>query len=102
MAKPIIDILVGVAEEDLNNVVNPMITKGFVYVSRFEKDMPYRRFFIDAKMEEDTIGPEDNRRFGVEIQSSANIHVVPRHSAHFIRHIAFRDYLLAHEDIKQQ
>ena len=102
MAKPIIDILVGVSEEELPHVVKPMKAEGFVYVSKFEKDMPYRKFFVDANVAEEEIGPDDYRKFGVDIHSTANIHVIPSDSVHFLRHIAFRDYLRAHEDIKMQ
>src|SRR5277367_416816 len=45
-AKPVIDILIGLADfERANEWVPPIQSLGFEYVPQFETMMPYRRFF---------------------------------------------------------
>ncbi|MGV2482374.1 UNVERIFIED_CONTAM: GrpB family protein, partial [Salmonella enterica subsp. enterica serovar Weltevreden] len=46
-AKPIIDILIGLPDEnDLNKTVEPLTGQGFIYYEKYNQDMPYRRFFV--------------------------------------------------------
>ncbi|WP_054774467.1 GrpB family protein [Methylogaea oryzae] len=67
--------------------------------------MPYRRFF--AKLENLTAGPlpavigdGDDFALGRDYKTSVHIHVMAKDSYHWLRHIAFRDYLLAHPDAR--
>lgn len=49
-AKPIIDVLVGVAlEDDLERTIQPMLAHGYIYYELYNEMMPYRRFFIKTK-----------------------------------------------------
>lgn len=49
-AKPIIDILVGVnSEKDLAETIKPLTENNYIYYECFNKEMPYRRFFIKHK-----------------------------------------------------
>lgn len=49
-AKPIFDILVGVADSEvLDKLIEPLVNKGYVYDARYNEAMPYRRFFIKTK-----------------------------------------------------
>lgn len=72
--------------------------------------MPYRRFFVKHKVkpkellipriitDNDTIPAstdEHNNRL-------AHIHILPYNSEHWIRHVAFRDYLRTYPVIKNQ
>ena len=72
--------------------------------------MPYRRFFVKYKINPKSLSipgiitdkdilpantDEHNNRL-------AHIHVLPYNSEHWIRHIAFRDYLRTHPIIKNQ
>ena len=110
-AKPIVDILVGLhSENDLDKITQPLMDKGYVYYEKYNKAMPYRRFFVKYKViphglsvpnlihEEDNI-PEVLIRHDYRL---AHIHAIPVNSGHWTRHIAFRDYLLSHPDIKEK
>lgn len=110
-AKPIIDILIGVKDESyLEKTIAPLTNNNYVYYEKYNEDMPYRRFFIKYKidprelsipliiLDKDYIpsnATERNHRL-------AHIHILPFNSEHWIRHIAFRDYLRTHTDIKTQ
>jgi GrpB-like predicted nucleotidyltransferase (UPF0157 family) len=100
-ARPIIDILVGLqSSPQLDEVINPMLAAGFSYVEKFTCGTPYRRFFVNlkalsAKPVPRVICSLDTLAFGSDDDSIANIHVMERGTYHWIRHIAFRDYLRA-------
>lgn len=105
-AKPIIDILVGLKDRGLlDKTVSPMLDAGYTYIEQFTPAMPYRRFFVKLVPLSDAplpsiIGTNDNLSFGVDYNTLANIHVIEQGTYHWIRHIAFRDYLLAHPDVR--
>lgn len=103
-AKPIIDILVGVEREsDLDDIIEPMIEAGYTYVKKVEPLMPYRRFFVKLTgANNQIIHAGDERRFGEELQSLVNIHILEKDTEHWIRHIAFRDYIKVHHEVRQQ
>lgn len=100
-AKPVIDVLVGVhSSSELDKTVPPLLGCGYNYVKKYEELWPSRRLFIRAK--------PINRKFlpaiidghhgfqsGVDYETSTNIHVVIFGTYHWVRHIAFRDYLKA-------
>ncbi|WP_337059028.1 GrpB family protein, partial [Elizabethkingia meningoseptica] len=99
-AKPVIDILVGIdAEEDLDKI--PPMLKGYVYYEKYNEDMPYRRYFVKLKDVPAAWSFPEHIKPGDEIPEKlhdhslrvAHIHVIPVSSEHWIRHIAFRDYL---------
>lgn len=110
-AKPIIDILVGLqSEKDLSATIQPLTEKNYIYYERFNKEMPYRRFFVKHKIHPEELAipsiitekdamPSDTFEHD---QRLAHIHIVQYQSIHWIRHIAFRDYLKAYTDISQQ
>ncbi|MBB5645328.1 GrpB family protein [Pedobacter cryoconitis] len=87
-AKSIIDILIGVDDIDELNIIPALLMdKGYVYYENYNEDMPYRRFFVNL-----TSSP----------LRSAHIHVLQLNSVHWIRHIAFRDYLRTYPGIKTE
>lgn len=110
-AKPIIDIMVGVQNENDLDAVPPLLQgKNYVYYDMYNKDMPYRRFFIRLKDQPQNLGfpeiifsendiPEKLHDHSLRI---AHIHVIPVSSEHWLRHIAFRDYLRTHPDVKDE
>ncbi len=106
-AKPIIDILVGLeADLPLDAVVNPMLAAGYTYIAKFDAGMPYRRFFVELVPLRNAplptiIGDRDELAFGRDYNSVTHIHVMTKGSYHWIRHIAFRDYLRAHPQIRK-
>src|SRR5436305_975960 len=79
-AKPIIDVMIGVREEDLNRSVEPLKALGYQYAPEFEVEMPYRRHL---------------RGFENGIRTE-HLHVVPYMHEFWVRHILFREYLRTH------
>ena len=107
VAKPIIDVLVGLPEDQsLDRVVEPLLDAGYTYIEQFNAGMPYRRFFAKLVPLQDRpppriLGEGQVLAFGREYNSVANIHVLAWGSRHWTRHIAFRDYLRAHDQVRQ-
>lgn len=105
-AKPVIDILVGLRrEEDLSLVVKPMQDEGYTYFRIYEPMMPYRRFFVKLQPLADELPPAMVDTGDVfnrgNFENKVNIHIIPKDSEHWLRHIAFRDYLRAHPDVME-
>ncbi|TDQ77342.1 GrpB family protein [Sphingobacterium yanglingense] len=110
-AKPIIDIMIGVSDyRDLDKVPILLNNGSYVYYEKYNEDMPYRRFFVrlTANAKElglmEVIGKEDDIPEQMHDHSlrMAHVHVIPTDSEHWLRHIAFRDYLRAHPAIVQE
>ena len=110
-AKPIIDILIGVGDEsDLEKTIIPLTNKDYVYHERYNKDMPYRRYFVKHKISPKelslplVITDRHTIRATTDEHSCrlAHIHILPYNSEHWLRHVAFRDYLRTHPLIKNQ
>lgn len=108
-AKPIIDILVGLSsEEELDKTIEPLLNQNLVYYEKFNKDMPYRRFFVKYKTNPNELSiPKiitENESIPSNIDEHnhrlAHIHILTVDSEHWIRHIAFRDYLRTFPEIK--
>jgi len=86
-AKPIIDILIGVDDESQLDIPVPEIQGlGYQYISRYENEMPYRRFFLKEK----------------DAVRTHQIHMVAYKSTFWIRHLQFRDYLRAHAEVAEE
>lgn len=110
-AKPVIDIMIGVKDEkELDQI--PTLLKGldYVYYEKYNKEMPYRRFFIKLIEQPQKLGfpeiihahdeiPEEMHNHQLRI---AHIHIIPLSSEHWLRHIAFRDYLRTHPEVKEE
>ena len=73
-AKPIIDILIGISNKNLNKYISDIVELGFIYIKKYEDESPNRRFFYKK-------------------DKTAHIHLVNKSSLWFKRHIAFRDEL---------
>jgi len=108
-AKPIIDIMVGIESVSLlDQTVQPLIDSGYIYFEKFNSVMPNRRFYVLLKSipldftvptiykETDEV-PNELNDYKV-----ANIHIFEKNSFDWNRHIAFRDYLKSHPDIKDE
>jgi len=99
MAKPTIDIQVGVEQEgDLDKLIKPMQTLGFTYNSTWNEAVPFRRFFQHLESEGRGMIPfEIDDSDKVDLRSrfviKANIHCVPIDSEWWQRHLQFRDIL---------
>ncbi|GAA0883661.1 GrpB family protein [Sphingobacterium siyangense] len=110
-AKPIIDILIGLEEEnDLDLIPFLLQGKCYVYYEKYNADMPYRRFFVALIDRPEVLGlpehiaPDDEipARLHDHSLRIAHIHSIPTSSVHWLRHIAFRDYLRVHEEVRGQ
>lgn len=83
VAKPIIDLLVGVRTlDDAPACVTRIAELGYEYVAAFEEVMPYRRFF----------------RRDLHGVRTHHLHLVERTHPFFTEHVALRDYLRVHPD----
>lgn len=104
-AKPVIDILVGLAADELlDKTVEPLMRRGFTYFRKYEPGMPYRRFFALLGMPPGETAPPlidigDPFVTGGPIPSLVNVHVMVRHTYHWKRHLALRDFLRAHPEV---
>jgi GrpB-like predicted nucleotidyltransferase (UPF0157 family) len=107
-AKPTIDILVGLDDEtQLDQTIFPMIGKGYTYFRKYEPAMPYRRLFAKLKALTDMVPPEviglhDEFVRGQEFISLANIHIIVKDTLHWPMDLAFRDFLRAHADLRDE
>ena len=85
-AKQVIDILMGIINFDDADKLVPVITSlGYQYISKYEDEFPFRRFFV-------------RKADGV---ASHQIHLVTYQSNFWLRHIAFRDYLRSNEQVRK-
>ncbi|MFD1630695.1 GrpB family protein [Pseudopedobacter beijingensis] len=110
-AKPLIDILIGLENEaDLDKVPALLQGKNYVYYEKYNEDMPYRRFFVALTDQPEKlgvpahIGPDDEIPLRLHDHSLriAHIHTIPQRSGHWLRHIAFREYLRTHPAVKNE
>ena len=109
-AKPVIDIAVGIKNTgDLDETIEPMISNHYIYYEVYNSDMPLRRFFVGLKDKKDHIKfkntyTENDTIPHEEINSHrlAHVHIREFGTPEWIRHIAFRDYLVEHPKIKNQ
>ena len=83
-AKPVIDLLVGVRSLDDSPAIVAAVTGlGYEYIPEFEDELPNRRYF---------------RRFTDGVRTH-QVHLVERTDHRWWdRHVAFRDWLRAHDD----
>lgn len=108
-AKPIIDIMIGLnSPADLDLCAPLLMDNDYVYYENYNLDMPYRRFFVKLKHSPQSLSlplhikpeatiPEELHNHTLRL---AHIHILPLNSVHWIRHIAFRDYLRTHPEVK--
>ena len=107
-AKPTIDILVGLPDENLlDKTIAPMIRQGYTYFRKYEPAMPYRRLFarlraLAGKGRPEVVDIDDEFVRGQEFVSVTNIHVVVKDTPHWHRHLAFRDFLRAHAELRDE
>ena len=110
-AKPVIDIMIGVnSEKDLDKIPPLLAGRQYVYYEKYNEDMPYRRFFVKLKAKPSEWSFPEQINKNDEIPEKlhdhslrlAHIHVIPTDSEHWLRHIAFRDYLKAYPDVKAE
>ncbi|MBK8493195.1 MAG: GrpB family protein [Saprospirales bacterium] len=109
-AKPVIDIAVGInSSNDLDETIEPMIRNHYLYFEVYNAAMPLRRLFVGLKDKKEytrfkSIYTKNDIIPHEEINSHrlVHVHVWKFGTPEWIRHIAFRDYLIAHPEIKSQ
>ncbi|NQX97240.1 MAG: GrpB family protein [Flavobacteriales bacterium] len=106
----IIDILVGISSlSELDLLIKPMLENHYIYYKAYNKYLPNRRLFLKLKNIKDCYlfqQTYDDENFlphkEINNYRLAHIHVWQYNSPDWIRHIAFRDYLIQFSDIKQE
>ncbi len=85
-AKPIIDILAGVANlQDADLSIEHLEHIGYEYVPEYEKELPNRRYFRKGKA-----------------SKHVHLHMVEIDSVFWRRQLAFRDYLRVHPETARE
>lgn len=109
-AKPVIDILVGIDDTKyFREIEKRMKSHPYIYYEVYNSSMPNRRLFVRLKDEVDTtLFPKIYQTLDniphQELNESriAHVHIWKFGTPDWIRHIAFRDYLIAHPYIKKE
>jgi GrpB-like predicted nucleotidyltransferase (UPF0157 family) len=106
-AKPVVDILVGVKDDaELEEVKVPMMAAGFTYMRIYEPLMPYRRYFVRYKQKDvkppALVDTGDASPSSLGFTSVTHIHILVKDTMHWYRHIAFRDYLREHPQVRME
>ena len=84
-AKPIIDILIGAEDLGQTDCLVPALAGvGYGYVPEYEDELPERRYFEKFR---------DGR-------CTHHVHMVVTGSDFWVRHLAFRDFLRAHPEVR--
>jgi GrpB-like predicted nucleotidyltransferase (UPF0157 family) len=84
-AKPVIDVLLGAGSlEAIEGRIGGLEAVGYAYVSKYEAELPMRRYFVKAPAE------------GLRI----HVHGVVRGGRLWREHLAFREALRADEDLR--
>jgi GrpB-like predicted nucleotidyltransferase (UPF0157 family) len=87
VAKPIVDMMIGLLDFTLaDSVVPKIVALGYDYIAKYNAIMPYRRFFV-------------RERQGVRTH---HIHLVEIHCEFWNRHLLFRDYLRTHTEVMRE
>lgn len=87
-AKPIIDLIAAVRDlDDMRAWVEPLQTLGYSYISKFEAEMPERRFF---------------QKHDAEGQRTHHLHLYDLPTFHARPERLFRDYVRAHPEVAQR
>lgn len=87
MAKPEIDVLVGLGKlDDIEPYIKPLGEIGYPYYKRFEEGTPNRRYFRKSE----------------GITPLVHVHMYEKDSDDYKKHIFYRDYLRANPDVAKR
>lgn len=110
-AKPVIDILVGIKNKNqLSSTVGPILQhKSYLHYQVFDAEIADRRLFVRLKDEIDN-SEFDNVLDNFETiphnkinqARIAHVHIWEINTPDWIRHIAFRDYLISHDEVRKK
>ncbi|WP_373523207.1 GrpB family protein [Aquiflexum sp.] len=108
-AKNVIDVLVGLEESSQFDFVTNELAQNdrYIYYKAFEAGLPNRRLFVrlkdgesSAAFEKVFLHQEKIPHEAIQKSRLANVHVVENDSSEWLRHIAFREYLKVHEEVR--
>lgn len=108
IAKPVIDILIGVEDfATIEACIAKLIKDNFVYCEKVNRLIPYRRSLIKLKvpMEHLPLGTVlriDEISQEISSLKLAHIHLLEYNSIYWKMHIAFRDYLSEHKEMREE
>ena len=108
VAKPIIDILVGIESASLlDETIEPMMKHSYIYYEIYNSIMPFRRLYVGLKDKNDLnrfqpIYAKNDQIPHDEIHQYklTHIHIWEFGTPEWKRHIAFRDYLKEHTTVR--
>ena len=84
-AKPVIDVVLGADSlADIESRIKPLGDLGYAYVSKYEDELPMRRYFVKS--------PADSLRI--------HVHGVEQGARLWQEHLAFRNALRADDDLR--
>ena len=109
-AKPIIDIQVGIKNSnDLDKTIEPMINNHYIYYEIYNSVMPNRRLFVGLKDKKYIRNFQNIYSKGDFIPHEkinqlrlTHVHIWEHGTKDWNRHIAFRNYLREHAEVKGQ
>lgn len=109
-AKPVIDIAIGIdSAKDLDKVVGPMLESRYLYYEVYNSSMPLRRFFMGLKNKKDHSKFKTTYKEGDSIPHEeihahrlCHIHIWEYGNSEWIRHIAFREYLIENSEVRER
>ena len=90
VAKPVIDIAIGVDSIDRPDLVERIVALGYTYVPEYEAELPFRRYFRR--------GYPDRELHPTIEKSGYHLHVVEVGHAFMRADVAFRDHLRSHPE----
>lgn len=108
VAKPVIDILIGVEDfEAIDACIKDLMSANFVYCEKLNRLIPYRRSLIKLKvpmehLPEGTVLRVDEISPELSSLKLAHIHLLEHNSVYWKMHIAFRDYLIEHKEMREE
>jgi GrpB-like predicted nucleotidyltransferase (UPF0157 family) len=86
-AKPVIDVMIGARSlAEIEAKIEPLSTLGYEYVSKYERELPMRRYFVNASVR----------------SLRVHVHGLERDSRSWREHLAFRDALRADADLRER
>ncbi len=109
-AKPVIDIAIGIQNKiDLDKTIIPMIKSRHIYYEVFNASMPDRRLYVALKDSSDSVKFKSTYTKADTLPHQkicdyriSHIHIWEYGSTEWIRHIAFRDFLRKHSEIRDK
>ncbi|MFZ6656866.1 GrpB family protein [Undibacterium sp. TJN19] len=85
VAKPVIDVLLGASSlYDVESKIEALDKLGYIYVSKYEQELPMRRYFVKSSV--------DSLRI--------HLHAVETGSRFWLEHLAFRDLLCSDGNLR--